>query len=390
MRVKVRNGLTQSDNVANTCQVKQEAARKEEQWKREFGDFSSPRLGDWDAPTVSVVMPVYNYGDRLERAAESVACQSYPHWELVLVDDGSTDDSWETICQIAEQYPGRVNVVKQPNMGLSVARNSGIRVSDGDYICLLDPDDMYREDKLLRQVEFMSEHPYIGMCYSNAMLHANGQEHATNCPDFDRNLLLRANIIPCQSVMIRRAVFDIVGLFNEAMEEVEDYEYWVRVAEHFGISRIQDLIAYDIFQHSGQKSVKAQKQRPEQWRDLHKRINQWGSYRKSNERPLVSVVTQDECTMVSARLQTLPNVECVKPADDYSGLFVVNINEGWRFSSPHDLSYMMWDIRGTVKEVKDSTGRITLHRNPQVVMDSRMPLAIRITEEASASKGDCP
>lgn len=388
MRVIQRNGLSTTDSgKEHKCRLIDEAADKQRQWREDFGEFHEASLGDWDTPVVSVIVPVYNYADKLSNAVDSVLKQSYPHWELVLVDDGSTDESWSVIQQVSAADE-RVKAIKQPNMGLSAARNSGIRASSGDFICLLDPDDTYREDKLMRQVEFMYEHPYLGMSYANAMLHANGQEHPTTCPRFDRDLLLRANIIPCQSVIMRRSAVDVVGPFNEAMEEVEDYEYWVRIAEYFGIARIPDFISYDIFQHSEQKSVVAQKERPEQWRELHARISHWGKYRQATQLPLVSVVTTCERAMLSTRLQTLPYVECVRGTERARGIFMTTIPNGWRFSSPHDLANMMWDTGITVKEVTDATGRITLHRNPRLFASNVMPLVIKVCDEASASRSE--
>jgi glycosyltransferase involved in cell wall biosynthesis len=375
MRVVTREGLKETNVKIDTDNhTVTECNRRAAAFVAEFGDVPTRPLR---LPRVSVILPVYNYQHEIWGAVKSVIEQSFVNWELVVVDDGSTDNSWSLIRRLPE-YDDRIVIAKQPNRGLSAARNLGISISSGDYVALLDPDDRYRKNKLHEQVEFMEENPYIGMCYSNAMLHSGEKEFPTLCPDFDRDLLLRANIIPCQSVMLRRTVTEVTGPFNEAMPEIEDYEYWVRVAERFAVARVPKLVSYDIYQHPEQKSAKARNNHPGLWAELHNEVGRWGAERYCNPQPIVSIVTSNEEAMKSVKLQTLPNVECVSNDEECRGMFIAHITDGWRFASPHDLAQMLWCMRSTTIKVIDKTGRITLCRNKPI--SNLMPRSIEVAD----------
>lgn len=359
LRISQRNGLFGSAVTLDNNDTIAQCERRRDMFKHNFGNADLPHEED---DVVSVIIPVYNYGDRLRGAVESVLNQTHQNWELIMVDDGSTDSSWAEMEQCA-RLDSRIRLAKQPNMGLSAARNTGIRLSKGQYISLLDPDDRYRKDKLKRQIEFMQSHPYLGMCYANAMLCDEGKEFPTLCPDFDRRLLLRANIIPCQSVLLRRTLVDVVGPFNEGLAEIEDYEYWLRAAELFGIARVPELISYDITRHPGQKSVVAQNERPNQWQELHKEVTEWFSNRHAIGQILVSIATHSKDAFGSAATQSLPNIELV--GDGFFGgigVFSAEVKDGWRFSSPDDLARMLWQFDSNTGKVSDKTGNIVVLR----------------------------
>ena len=111
-------------------------------------------------PRVSVIIPTYNRGGLLEEAVDSVLTQTFRDFELVVVDDGSTDDTRERL----ERFGQRVTCVSQPNRGVSAARNTGVARSSGDLIALLDSDDLWRPAKLARQVAFFENHPEAQIC----------------------------------------------------------------------------------------------------------------------------------------------------------------------------------------------------------------------------------
>ena len=117
---------------------------------------------------VSVIVPFFNAADFLEEAIHSVFAQTYPHWELLLVDDGSTDHSSELARDWAKRFPARVRYLEHPahaNHGACASRNLGIRRSAGEYIALLDADDVWLPDKLTEQVAILRAHPQVGMVY---------------------------------------------------------------------------------------------------------------------------------------------------------------------------------------------------------------------------------
>src|SRR4028118_650117 len=121
-----------------------------------------------NSPLVSVVPPCYNYGAYLGETLESLIAQTYPHWECWVIDDGSTDNS----ADVAQTYAARdrrIRYVHQKNSGPAAARNAGLQRCTGDYIQLLDADDLLEPDKFRLQVELMEARPEVGLVYSNML-----------------------------------------------------------------------------------------------------------------------------------------------------------------------------------------------------------------------------
>jgi hypothetical protein len=186
-------------------------------------------------PLVSVVIPAYNAAAYLQKAIESVLQQSYQNIELIIVDDGSTDATWE----IAARYQNsHIKLVQKQNGGLSSARNAGIRESTGDYIAYLDADDFWAPEKILRQLEIMQLHPEIGFT-STATKVESPEGDCLNiwpCPvetDSFLELLFSQNGSVAgsgSSVMVRRELQLAAGFFDEALKSLEDIDMWMRLA----------------------------------------------------------------------------------------------------------------------------------------------------------------
>ena len=199
-------------------------------------------------PTVSVVMPVFNVEKYLKVAIESVLAQSFDDFELIIVDDGSTDDS-ASIYQNFATIDSRIIVLKQVNQGLAAARNTGIRNANGQYVALLDSDDFWHPDKLQRHVELLNSNPEVGVTYSaSAFIDEQGKsiglEQRPKCEGVSaKDVFLRNPIGNGSAAVIRKAVFDdivFVNLdggahhntqyFNVKLRQSEDIECWVRIA----------------------------------------------------------------------------------------------------------------------------------------------------------------
>jgi len=188
-------------------------------------------------PLVSVIIIFLNAEKFLQEAIESVFTQIYDHWELLLVDDGSTDSSTEMALRYAEQYPGRVRYLEHEghqNRGMSASRNLGIRNAKGEYIALLDADDVWLPHKLERQVAIMGSQPAAAMVYGaiqlwhswtgnpediqrDSMQEIGVQPNALVKPPTLLALFLgRKAITPCPSdVLVRREIVERVGGFEE-------------------------------------------------------------------------------------------------------------------------------------------------------------------------------
>lgn len=195
------------------------------------------------SPSISVVIPVYNGAALIGKAIRSVLAQTMLPDEIIVVNDGSTDDTLETLVAFRDS----VTVISTDNRGVASARNSGIRAAAGDWIAFLDADDVWHPDKLERQFDLLDRYPGAGMSFCNFIYleRADGsaQQHferfagrvtfnvdAPIHPD-PYDALLRENLVgTASSVVVRRDVLDQAGLFETSYRQAEDYDLWLRCA----------------------------------------------------------------------------------------------------------------------------------------------------------------
>lgn len=187
-------------------------------------------------PRVSVIIPTYNRAYFLHQAIESVLNQTFRDFELIVVDDGSTDAT----PYLLEKWRGKIRWVRQQNSGVSRARNVGIRVARGRYLSFLDSDDLWLREKLEAQVGFLDANPHYLVCYTDEVWVRKGRQVNPKSIHrkysgwiFDRCLPLC--IISPSSAMMRREVLGTVGEFDENLPVCEDYDLWLRIASRFPI-----------------------------------------------------------------------------------------------------------------------------------------------------------
>jgi len=198
----------------------------EKEWKIELG-------------SVSVIIPVYNRVKSIGRALDSVLKQTYQPKEIIVVDDGSTDG---TVDYIRENYP-QVTVLTQANQGPSAARNRGIAHSTGEWVALLDSDDIWLPDKLRAQVQIIEKNPGLGMI---------GSRRYKNCYDYDEQVVkrpvaravsffhfLKQTTCHTSTVLLRREALEKVGLFDEKLPAAEDVDLWVRIAYYYKVVQVR-------------------------------------------------------------------------------------------------------------------------------------------------------
>ncbi|MCI0337220.1 MAG: glycosyltransferase [Acidobacteria bacterium] len=198
------------------------------------------------SPKVSVIIPVYNTEEFIAGTIQSVLDQTYQNYEIIAVDDGSTDST----LQILRRLEPQINIFTKDNGGPASARNVAIQNSVGEYIAFLDSDDLWIESKLEEQVAYLDRHPEIGLLFGQALMFVeeNGEKKIqskigyTDDPRFCR--LLLGDFIPNSTVVIRRDCVDRVGLLNESLFAAEDYEYWMRIARLFPIAGLPKPLAY--------------------------------------------------------------------------------------------------------------------------------------------------
>ncbi len=203
-------------------------------------------------PAISVIIPAFNAGHFLPETLESVLRQTYTDLEVIVVDDGSTDGTADK----AKSYlhDPRVHYIHQENKGVCAARNTGIRKSEGEFVALLDADDVWYPQKLERQVPLFEDDD-IGLVYcmiehidddDNVLPHLSWP-HPVGATYKD---LLYINWIvgSGSSVVIRKDVFDRVGLFDEDLKGLEDMDMWIRILRHYK-SAYADSVLVKIRRH---------------------------------------------------------------------------------------------------------------------------------------------
>ncbi|HUT53321.1 MAG TPA: glycosyltransferase [bacterium] len=190
----------------------------------------------------SVVIPVYNSGRWVAEAVESALGQGRDDVEVIVVDDGSTDDTPAVLARFA----GRARVIRQENGGVSVARNRGIGEARGEWIAFLDADDRFRPGHLDRLDRAASAHPDAGLIYADAMLiDGEGREIKPKTardpgPDPFTSLLLR-NVITTSATAVRAGCLNQVGAFYPVLKGPEDWDLWLRLAARFTVARIPEI-----------------------------------------------------------------------------------------------------------------------------------------------------
>ncbi len=214
------------------------------------------RQPDWDreAPLVSVIIPCRDQGRYLSAAIESVAAQTYPHVEIVVVDDGSFDNTTE----VAGRYPG-VRCVSHENRGLAAARNSGIRSSNGSFLLFLDADDRLTPDALEIGLRELETHPSAAFAAGHhRLIGADGSVVA----DWPRRLpaddpymaLLRENFIAVPAaVLYRRSALEEVGVFDQQLASCADFDLYLRTAANYPI-RVHDRVVAEYRRHGANMS----------------------------------------------------------------------------------------------------------------------------------------
>ena len=186
---------------------------------------------------VSVILPVFNGAATIVNALGSVFAQSFTDFEIVVVDDGSTDDT----ASLLAEYRDRIRVVSQSNRGLSAARNAGFRASNGEYLAFIDDDDEWMPEKLARCVALLDQDPSCALAYTGAVrVDLTGtpmptqtiQNDGVDSPSMAQMLARPWNVVPCQFV-VRREVFERCGGFDERfISTCEDLYFLLRAREH--------------------------------------------------------------------------------------------------------------------------------------------------------------
>lgn len=182
-------------------------------------------------------------------AVESVLNQTFSDFELIVVDDGSNDETEDLL----QNYASRIVHLKQPNRGVSAARNLGINTARGRLIALLDSDDLWLPDKLKHQAAFFDRHPTAQICQTEEIWIRNGKRvNPKKRHQKPRGMIFEQSLALClvspSAVMMRKSLLDEVGLFDEELPACEDYDLWLRIAWKHPVHLIDEPL---IIKHGG-------------------------------------------------------------------------------------------------------------------------------------------
>lgn len=204
----------------------------------------------------SVIIPLYNKAPYIRKALESVLAQTYADYELIIIDDGSTDGSAEIAEAILQDPASRLiassprRLIRQANSGVSAARNNGVAQASGDYIAFLDADDWWEPTYLERMAQLIEDYPEVGLYACNYVYYKPGKTHvALNIPTGYINYpksYYESGAMPVTSItaIMPRMVFDEVGGFPLGIKLGEDFLLWAKTAMHYPVAFLNEPLAY--------------------------------------------------------------------------------------------------------------------------------------------------
>jgi glycosyltransferase involved in cell wall biosynthesis len=208
-------------------------------------------------PAVSVIIPTYNRAWIVQEAIRSVLAQTFSDYELIVVDDGSTDSTQS----ILTKFQDEITVIRQENTGVSAARNHGVNAARGELIAFLDSDDLWLPDKLAVQVEFFSVNPDTLICQTDEIWIRNGLRinpkayHQKPSGDIFLPSLFLCLVSP-SAVMMKKDFFSLMGGFDESLPACEDYDLWLRIGCRYPVPLIPHPLVIKRGGHEDQLSRK--------------------------------------------------------------------------------------------------------------------------------------
>ena len=229
-------------------------------------------------PMVSVIIPAYNCADIIKDAIDSVLAQTLTDYEIIVVDDGSSDD----IERVVHSFDFPIKFIKQDNGGAAVARNTGMKAASGKYIAYLDSDDIWLAGKLKSQIDFLENNSDIGIVCSDGYRWTPPEEpEAGELLSYLRgrlplrptlDFMFKMHLINTSSVVFRRELVDVVGFMNKSLKHGQDFEYYMRLASKKPWAYLNiPLMAYRVHSKNTANSITRATARNRLWCKLNQR-----------------------------------------------------------------------------------------------------------------------
>jgi glycosyltransferase involved in cell wall biosynthesis len=238
---------------------------------------------------VTVIIPTYNRAHLIENTIQSVFDQTYPYWNLIVIDDGSTDDTAQVVKKSDHE---RLAYLPIPHSGLpAVARNKGMKIAKGEYLAFLDSDDQWLPVKLERQIAVFKGYSDVGLIHANAYV-KNEQQFLDRLyhTEYKRRSgtalleLIHSNYIITSTVVVRRSLFDVAGFFpiNPALRSGEDYDLWLRMAALSDFYYLDNVLA--IYHDEPNYNIRAELSEISYWQMRLLIFERFNKYLKSIKR----------------------------------------------------------------------------------------------------------
>jgi glycosyltransferase involved in cell wall biosynthesis len=196
-------------------------------------------------PLISIIIPTYNRARLLGRSIQSILNQTFQNFEIIVVDDCSSDNTEKVVKGFHDE---RVRYIRhEERKGANFARNTGIRVARGEYVAFQDSDDEWLPEKLEKQMRaFKNDPPDLGVVYTSFWLIGKGRK--TYCPSSDvkqkegniHDILLETNFISTQTAVVKKACFEKVGMFDEILPCLQEWELWIRISKYYRFKHIDE------------------------------------------------------------------------------------------------------------------------------------------------------
>jgi len=249
-------------------------------------------------PLISVIIPTYNRAWTLAVSIDSVLVQDYKNIELIVIDDGSTDNT----PNLLDTYSGRLKQIRQANAGVSAARNRGIAEATGDFLAFLDSDDTWLPRKIGRQIDFFIRRPETLICQTQEIwirnnVRVNPRKYHKKLSGMIFEPSLDLCLVSPSAVMIKKELLNEIGCFDESLPACEDYDLWLRASCRYPVYLVDDPL---VIKHGGHPDQLSRASGLDRFRvqALHK-ILQSGQLTASQSKSAIAVL-QKKCTIYGA------------------------------------------------------------------------------------------
>ncbi|MEA3554834.1 MAG: glycosyltransferase family A protein [Campylobacterota bacterium] len=208
---------------------------------------------------ISVIIPTYNRSEFIVKTIQTVLNQTVKVDEVIVIDDGSTDDTQNILKPFCDTNLNKIKYIKQKNSGVSSARNLGIKISSNDWLCFLDSDDLWEDTKIEEQIKFHKQNKNILFSHTLELWLFNDKvikqkKHQQKQSGFCFKQNISNTLIGASTVMIHKSILDDVGLFDEDLKVCEDYDLWLRILYKYELGIIEKQLIKKIAGHKEQLS----------------------------------------------------------------------------------------------------------------------------------------